>query len=199
MLSSNVAAMSTSAMRASTRFLRLTYFSRSCVGQKFTNWTACVHAADTVNAAEPLDDPDWIPVDVVIDEEIAVLEVLALGDAIGGDKQVNFLRLRHGRHFVAVFGARGEVGEDLVEIGLAECGVVIATAGDQRNMDAQVLPRPGRQLLEQVCRGIGKGGEDEHLPVGLAELVGGGVFGLALDEALEFLELGVAFGGDILG
>ncbi len=26
-------------MRASTRFLRLTYFSKSCVGQKFTNWT----------------------------------------------------------------------------------------------------------------------------------------------------------------
>ena len=114
------------------------------MGQKLTNWTACVHAADTVNAAEALNDADGIPVDVVIDEVIAVLEVLALGDAVGGDEQVNLLRLRHGRHFGAVLGARGKVGEDLVEIGLAECGVVVAAAGDQRNMDTEVPVRPGR-------------------------------------------------------
>ena len=47
-------------------------------------------ASDSVNAAKPLDDPDRVPVDVVIDEVIAVLEVLALGDAIGGDEQVDF-------------------------------------------------------------------------------------------------------------
>ena len=51
-----------------------------------------VHAADTVNAAKALNDADGIPVDVVIDEEIAVLKVLALGNAIGGDEQINLLR-----------------------------------------------------------------------------------------------------------
>ena len=102
-----------------------------------------VDAADTVNAAKALDDPDRIPVNVVIDEQIAVLEVLALGNAIGGDKQVNLLGLRHGGHFGAVFGARGEVGQDLVEIGLAERGVVVATAGHQRDVDAQLPVRPG--------------------------------------------------------
>ena len=75
-----------------------------------------VHAADTVNATEALDDADGIPVDVVIDEVITILKVLALGNAIRGDEQINLAVLRHGGNLVAVFGARGKVGEDLVVI-----------------------------------------------------------------------------------
>ncbi len=44
-----------------------------------------VPGADTVDAPKPLDDADGVPMDVVIDEEIGVLEVLALTDAVGGD------------------------------------------------------------------------------------------------------------------
>ena len=49
---------------------------------------ALVRRADAVDAAEALDDADRVPVDVVVDEVVAVLEVLALADAVGGDEQV---------------------------------------------------------------------------------------------------------------
>ena len=104
-----------------------------------------IHAADTVNAAETLNDADGIPVDVVIDEVIAVLKVLALGNAIRGDEQINLTVLGHGRHLVAVFGARGKVGEDLVEVRFAKRGVVFTAAGNQGDMNAQFLVRPGAQ------------------------------------------------------
>ena len=159
----------------------------------------CVDAADTVNAAKALDDADGIPVDVVVDEVIAVLKVLALGNAVRGDEQINLAVLRHGRNLVAVLGARGKVGEDLVEVGLAERGVVATAAGDQRDVDAKVVVRPGWQRVEQVFGGVGKGGEHEHLLVRFAAFVGGGVFDLALDEVFQLFELGVALRGDGFG
>ena len=50
---------------------------------------ALVGRADTVDAAEPLDDAHRVPVDVVVDDRVAVLEVLAFADAVGGDEQVD--------------------------------------------------------------------------------------------------------------
>ena len=44
-----------------------------------------VDAADTVDTPEALDDADGIPVDVVIDEVVAVLKILTLADAIRGN------------------------------------------------------------------------------------------------------------------
>ena len=46
--------------------------------------------ADAVDAAEALDDAHRVPVDVVVDEVVAVLKVLAFGDAVGADQQVDF-------------------------------------------------------------------------------------------------------------
>ena len=50
---------------------------------------ASIRRADSINAAEPLDDADGVPVNVVVDKEIAVLKVLSLTDAIGGDEEIN--------------------------------------------------------------------------------------------------------------
>ena len=63
-------------------------------------------AADPVDPPETLDDADRIPVDVVVDEVVAVLKVLPLADAVGGDEEVYLTLLRHGGNFGAVFGAR---------------------------------------------------------------------------------------------
>ena len=87
--SSPVAEMSRSTMRPLTRCSRLMYSSSSMLGQKFTSWICVVGRADPVDAAEALDDADRVPVDVVVDELIAVLEVLPLGDAVGGDQEVD--------------------------------------------------------------------------------------------------------------
>jgi hypothetical protein len=63
-----------------------------------------VDAADPVNAAEALDDADGIPVDVVVDEGFAVLQILTLTDAIGGDEEIDLALLWHGGNLGAVLG-----------------------------------------------------------------------------------------------
>ena len=50
---------------------------------------APVWRADAVEAPEALDDADGVPMDVVINQKIAVLKVLTLADAIRGDEEVN--------------------------------------------------------------------------------------------------------------
>ena len=60
------------------------------VGPEVDELDALVGRADAVDAAEALDDAHRVPVDVVVDEVVAVLEVLAFGDAVGGDEQVEF-------------------------------------------------------------------------------------------------------------
>lgn len=42
-------------------------------------------ATNAINAAEALDDANWIPMDIVIDQVVTVLEVLTLGDAVCGN------------------------------------------------------------------------------------------------------------------
>ena len=86
--SSPVEVMTEIFMRVSTRLFRLMYSSRSMSGQKFTSWITSVPATDAVDPAKPLDDPHRVPVDVVVDEVVAVLEVLALGDTVRGDQDV---------------------------------------------------------------------------------------------------------------
>ena len=71
---------------------------------------ALVGRADTVNAAEALDDAHRIPMDVVVDQPVAVLKVLTLGDAVGGNEQIDFPFAR--QIFRALFGARRESSED---------------------------------------------------------------------------------------
>ena len=74
--------------------------------------------ADAVDTPEPLDDAHRIPVDVVVDQQVAVLKVLAFADAIRGDQQVDFLALvrKAGRLIGAAFGHRREVRQDVVVI-----------------------------------------------------------------------------------
>ena len=44
----------------------------------------------SIDATEPLNDANRVPMDVVVDEKIAVLEVLTFGDAISRNKKINF-------------------------------------------------------------------------------------------------------------
>ena len=107
------------------------YSSSSMLGQKLTSWICVVRRADAVDAAEALDDADGVPVDVVVDEPVAVLEVLALGDAVGGDQEVELALV--GEVLGPLLRAGREGGEDGGEV-LAEArqrGLVAARAGDQ--------------------------------------------------------------------
>ena len=62
------------------------------VGPEVDELDLRVGRADAVDAAEALDDPHRVPVDVVVDEVVAVLEVLALADAVGADENVDLAR-----------------------------------------------------------------------------------------------------------
>jgi hypothetical protein len=113
-------------------------------------------ATNAVNASEALDNPDRIPVDVVVDEVIAVLEVLAFGDAIRGNEEVNFTLLREGGDFVAPLGAWREIREDLVKGSSAKGGTIVAAAADQRNMDPKVFVSPLYKRFVQIDGCVGK-------------------------------------------
>ena len=72
-----------------------------------------IETADTVDATKALDDPNRVPVDVVVDQIIAILKVLALGNTIRRDHDVDFTVLRHRFDLRALLGARREIGKDL--------------------------------------------------------------------------------------
>jgi len=74
--------------------------------------------------------------DVVIDEEIAILEVLPFADAIRGDEQINFAL--GGKLFAAFFGARRERRENAGKVGAygGQGRFVAPGPGDERGFNA---------------------------------------------------------------
>jgi len=133
-------------------------------------------------------------VDVVVDEVVAVLKILAFADAVGGDEEVDLTLLGHGGNLGAVFGAWGKVGENLVVSARAEGGASVAAAADEGQVDAEFLLRPVEQRFIEVGGGVGERGEDEDFPVRLAQFVGRGFGDLGGNELLEFGQLGVGTG-----
>ena len=119
------------------------------VGPEVDELDALVGRADAVDAAETLDDADGIPVDVVVDDGVAVLEVLALADAIRGDEQIEFAV---GGEILGAFlrarrEGRDDAGEVLAEVG--QRGLVVAGTGDKGRVQAEFLLRPARKLADR--------------------------------------------------
>ena len=50
-----------------------------------------IFTADTVDSPEPLNDADRVPVDVVVDEIVAVLQVLTFGNTVGGNQSIKLI------------------------------------------------------------------------------------------------------------
>ena len=74
-------------------FLEVDVLVERDIGPVVDQLDLAVGGSDTVDPAEPLDDPHRIPVDVVVDQEVAVLKVLAFRDAVGADEDVQLSRL----------------------------------------------------------------------------------------------------------
>jgi len=126
---------------------------------------AGVWGPQPVDAPEALDDAHRVPVDVVVDEPVAVLKILAFRDAVGGDEQVQLAVARQVRR--ALLGAGREGAEQRAQISaqIRERGAVAAGPGDQGRVDAQVLLRPGCELCVEILGRVGEGGEDENFAV----------------------------------
>ncbi|OQB38293.1 MAG: hypothetical protein BWY09_01386 [Candidatus Hydrogenedentes bacterium ADurb.Bin179] len=60
------------------------------LGQKIKAPDFVIFRADTVDTAEALDQPHRVPVQIIIDDHIAILQVQPFRHDIGGDQQVDF-------------------------------------------------------------------------------------------------------------
>ena len=103
--------------------------------------------------------------DVVVDNGVAVLQVLAFGYAVGADHHVDFAGLmRHGQRLF--FGAGCKQREHGLKVdtltrirGQPECGFGLGRAGDLAGVDAVFLEQVCRQVVVQVIGGVRKRGE----------------------------------------
>ena len=71
---------------AADALLEVDVFLELDIGPEVDQLDPRVAGAEPVDPAEPLDDADGIPVEVVVDEPIAILQILPFGDAVGGDQ-----------------------------------------------------------------------------------------------------------------
>jgi len=127
--------------------------------------------ADAVNAAEPLDDAHGIPMDVIVHEIVAVLEVLALGDAVRRDEDVD-LALDLWIAAFLVLGMRRKERQERIEVGeldvmaleILERRLVVARARDFGRVGVMRGERGRELVVEVICR-IGKRCENQNLAV----------------------------------
>ena len=131
-----------------------------------------VFGADTVDAPKSLDKPDGIPVQVVVDDLVAVLEIQSFRQNIRG----------HNRRQLAFTGLKSifRIGSGREPSHHARLALVAAVD----DLDVVALAA-GIQILEQVTRRVGVLGEDEALSL----------FEWRFSQSLlQRLELGVLFG-----
>ena len=96
-----------------------------------------VAAADAVDAAEPLDDAHGIPMDIVIHEIIAVLEVLPFGNAVRCNQEIDICTVGKPERRT-VFRDGRETRQDFIEIAadILARRLAAARARDERRVDA---------------------------------------------------------------
>ena len=161
-----------------------------------TSWIASLRlAADAVDSSEALDDAHGVPVDVVVDAVVAVLQVLPLGDAVRRDQDVDVLRVLGVQH-VPVLGLRGEAGQDVVHLGLEPRNrrLAVDRPRDEGRVESQLRFRHAAHVLVQVFRRVRKGGEDQDLLVAGVDRL----FDLLADYAEQLAQLVVVLRGDVL-
>ena len=97
-----------------------------------------VRAADAVDAAVALDQADRVPGQVVVDDDAAVLEVLALGEHVGADEDVDLLRRAS---WSLPLRDRGELGEDVAPLVGMVAAVDAADVRVARRLEPAWRPR----------------------------------------------------------
>ncbi len=80
------------------------------IGPEIHKLDVLVSAANTVDSSKTLDDAHRVPVNVIVDQIIAVLQVLAFGNAVCRNQHIN-LRGTAGHQNIPVFGNGREAGQ----------------------------------------------------------------------------------------
>ena len=101
-----------------------------------------VAAAEPIDPAEALHEPNRVPVNVVVHHQVAILKVLAFRQAIGGDEDVDFIALGAG-----LLRPGREPRQNIEEFRRAGAAAVAAAAGHQRDTGAEFLARPAFEMI----------------------------------------------------
>ena len=152
---------------------------------------AGVPAADAVHASKALDDAHRVPVDVVVNQIVAVLKVLSLGNAVGRNQDIDIhLAVRH-EEFSAL-GNRRKAGKHIVEgcRKLFYRALSVNASRDDGGIQSVARFQKGADLLIEILRGIGKCREDEYLFVSFVNRV----LYFLRKQVKEFLQLAVVCG-----
>ncbi len=115
-----------------------------------------VWAADAVDAAVALDEADRVPGQVVVDDDAAVLEILALGQNVSADEDVDGLLGRR-LHSAADWG---ELGEDLAPLRGVVAAVDAADGRAARRFEPSLV-RLVREAPVEVAGRVLEGAEDQ--------------------------------------
>ena len=174
--------------------LEVDVFVQGHIRPKVDKLNVRIFAADAVDAAKTLDDADGIPVDIVVDEVVAVLQVLAFGDAVGSNQKVDAAVVA-GHQQTFVFGNGGKAGENGVEVAaqFGDSGAAFHAAGDHGGMYPEGFQHIGAYIVVEIFSGIGKGGENNHLAIAGID----GMLHLFPEDLQQFLQFAVVFGGDV--
>ena len=70
--------------------IEIDVFVQRNIRPKIHELNALIFTADTVDSPEPLHDTDGIPMNIVIDADVAILQVLPFGNAVRTDENVYF-------------------------------------------------------------------------------------------------------------
>ena len=76
-------------MRGTHPLFQTEIFLELHVGPEIDELNALVGRADAINPTETLDDAYGVPMDIVVDQPVTVLEVLAFGDAVRRDQKID--------------------------------------------------------------------------------------------------------------
>ena len=129
---------------------------------------------------------------VVIDEIIAVLQVLTFGNTVGGNQNVNFIRTPRKQHSTP-FGNRRETGQNVIHAAVEpfDGRSAFHRTGDHGGVKSVTFHDVLADVFIQVFRRVGECREHQHFAVAGVD----GVFDFIGDDSEQFLELGIMIRG----
>ena len=174
-------------------FLEVDVLVEGDVGPEVHELNLAVGGADAVDASEALNDAHGVPVDVVVDQVVAILEVLALADHVGSDEHVQLARFL-GHRKATLFRVRREQRHDLLEVEAYSQGRLRAMAASRDDSCIKAdVGECGSEFPVEVVGGVSERGEDEYLAVTLVDRV----LSLVHNQLLELAEFEIMLGRDL--
>ena len=123
-----------------------------------------VFTADTVNSSEPLDNANRVPMNVVVDEVVAVLQVLTFGNTVSCNQNIKLVGAS-GQEYSFALRNRREAGQHRVEIGseLWNGSLTVNCAGDLCRFQPEILFRKSADVCKEIVCGIRECRENDDL------------------------------------